>query len=122
MLDLFTVSLLFMGSLFIFTLILAKQKFGILRRSSHSFNLKKLLVLLAGTVCFLRIKSFVSMIAMDIANVWAHYSLNPATPSSLQNEGGGQPIERNQEAFYDSSMTVLFDLPNAILVSPLKSK
>ncbi|KAL3787096.1 hypothetical protein ACHAW5_008882 [Stephanodiscus triporus] len=60
--------------------------------------------------------SFVGVIAMDIANVRAHYSLNPASPSSSQNEGGGQPIERNQ-AFYDSSMTVLFDLPNAIVVS-----
>lgn len=114
-LDLFTVSLLLAGSLFTFTLILAKRKYGFLRRASASFDLKKLLVLSAGTVCFLRIMSFVGVIAMDIANVRAHYSLNPASPSS-QNEGGGQPIERNQ-AFYDSSMTVLFDLPNAIVVS-----
>ena len=126
-LDLFNVSLLLAGSLFGFTLNLAKRKYDFLRRANPSFDLKKLLVLSAGTVCFLRIMSFVGVIAMDVANVRAHYSLNPAPPpssssssssSSLQREGvGGEaPIERNQ-AFYDSSMTVLFDLPNAIVVS-----
>jgi len=112
-LDLFTVSLLLSGLLFGFTLILAKRKYAFLRRANPSFDLKKLLVLSAGTVCFLRIMSFVGVIAMDIANVRAHYSLNPASSS---HEEGGQPIERNQ-SFYDSSMTVLFDLPNAIVIS-----
>jgi hypothetical protein len=130
-LDLFNVSLLLAGSLFGYTLNLAKRKYEFLRRANPSFDLKKLLVLSAGTVCFLRIMSFVGVIAMDVANVRAHYSLNPASPPSppssssssssssySQREGGGgeAPIERNQ-AFYDSSMTVLFDLPNAIVVS-----
>lgn len=119
-LDLFNVSLLLAGSLFGYTLNLAKRKYEFLRCANPSFDLKKLLVLSAGTVCFLRIMSFVGVIAMDVANVRAHYSLNPAPPpsSSSQLEGGGgeAPIERNQ-AFYDSSMTVLFDLPNAIVVS-----
>jgi hypothetical protein len=69
--------------------------------------------------------SFVGVIAMDIANVRAHYSLNPATSNDADNNNAmesnsssasEEPIERNQ-AFYDSSMTVLFDLPNAIVVS-----
>jgi len=130
-LDLFNVSLLLAGSLFGYTLNLAKRKYEFLRRANPSFDLKKLLVLSAGTVCFLRIMSFFGVIAMDVANVRAHYSLNPASPPSppssssssssssySQREGGGgeAPIERNQ-AFYDSSMTVLFDLPNAIVVS-----
>ncbi|KAL3808073.1 hypothetical protein ACHAXA_006626 [Cyclostephanos tholiformis] len=115
-LDLFTVSLLLAGLLFSFTLNLAKQKYEFLRRANPSFDSKKLLVLSAGTVCFLRIMSIVGVVAMDIANVRAHYSLNPASPSTSQNEARGQPIERNQ-AFYDSSMTVLFDLPNTIVVS-----
>ena len=130
-LDLFNVSLLLAGSLFGYTLNLAKRKYEFLRRANPSFDLKKLLVLSAGTVCFLRIMSFFGVIAMDVANVRAHYSLNPASPppppsssssssssSYSQREGGGgeAPIERNQ-AFYDSSMTVLFDLPNAIVVS-----
>ena len=59
--------------------------------------------------------SFVGVIAMDIANVRAHYSLNPAT-SSQNEEGGQHTIERNQ-SFYDSSMTVLFDLPNVVTIS-----
>ena len=115
-LDLFTVSLLLAGLLFGFTLILAKRKYFFLRRSDRSFDLKKLLVLSAGTVCFLRIMSFVGVIAMDIANVRAHYSLNPASIKDMKKGDGRQPIERNQ-SFYDSSMTVLFDLPNAITVS-----
>ena len=117
-LDLFTVSLLLAGLLFGFTLILAKRKYAFLRRANPSFDLKKLLVLSAGTVCFLRIMSFVGVIAMDIANVRAHYSLNRASHQNQNEESGREshPIERNQ-SFYDSSMTVLFDLPNAIVVS-----
>jgi hypothetical protein len=115
-LDLFTVFLLLSGFLFSFTLNLAKRKYEFLVRAHPGFDSKKLLVLSAGTVCFLRIMSIVGVVAMNVANVRAHYSLNPASPSTSQNEARGQPIERNQ-AFYDSSMTVLFDLPNTIVVS-----
>ena len=123
--DLFTVSLTFAGVLFAYTLHLSKRKYNFLYRANSSFDLKKLLVLSAGTVCFLRIMSFVGVIAMDIANVRAHYSLNPVTSNDTDNNNAmesnsssasEEPIERNQ-AFYDSSMTVLFDLPNAIVVS-----
>mmetsp|Transcript_19949 Transcript_19949/g.42809 ORF Transcript_19949/g.42809 Transcript_19949/m.42809 type:complete len:374 (-) Transcript_19949:698-1819(-) len=115
-LDLFTVSLLLAGLLFGFTLVLAKRKYAFLHRANRSFDLKKLLVLSAGTACFLRIMSFVGVIAMDIANVRAHYSLKPVSSSRHEEEGGLRPIDRNQN-FYDASMTVLFDLPNAIVIS-----
>ena len=112
-LDLFTVSLLLAGLLFGFALVLARRKYAFLRRASPSFDLKKLLVLSAGTACFLRILSFVGVVALDIANVRAHYSLKPASSSHSE---GQQSIDRNQ-SFYDSSMAVLFDLPNAIVIS-----
>jgi hypothetical protein len=114
--DLFTVSLLLASLLFAFCLVLAKRKYFFLRRVSGSqLDTKKLLILSAATACFLRIMSFVGVIAMDIANVRAHYSLAPV--SSHPSEG--QPmttIDKNQ-SFYDSAMTVLFDLPNAIVIS-----
>ena len=116
--DLFTVCLLLASLLFGFTLILTKRKYDVLARSDPTFDIKKLLVLSAGTVCFLRIMSFVGVIAMDVANVRAHYTLNPASrsTSASSTKDASEPIERNQ-SFYDSSMTVLFDLPNAIVIS-----
>jgi hypothetical protein len=114
--DLFTVSLLLASLLFAFCLVLAKRKYVFLRRVSGSqLDTKKLLILSAATACFLRIMSFVGVIAMDIANVRAHYSLAPV--SSHPSEGQQTTaIEKNQ-SFYDSAMTVLFDLPNAIVIS-----
>ncbi len=123
--DLFTVCLLLASLLFGFTFILTKRKYYVLMRSNPTFDIKKLLVLSAGTVCFLRIMSFLGVIAMDVANVRAHYTLNPASRSTASSsssssqkdvEAWSEPIERNQ-SFYDSSMTVLFDLPNAIVIS-----
>ena len=125
--DLFTVCLLLASLLFGFTFILTKRKYHVLMRSNPTFDIKKLLVLSAGTVCFLRIMSFLGVIAMDVANVRAHYTLNPASRSTASSSSsssrkdatggaGSEPIERNQ-SFYDSSMTVLFDLPNAIVIS-----
>lgn len=117
-LDLFTVSLLLAGLLFGFCLILVKRKYFFLRRANPRFDLKKLLVLSAGTACFLRIMSFVGVVAMDIANVRAHYTLKPVSSKSEETGQEQQqiPIDMNQ-SFYDSSMTVLFDLPNAIVIS-----
>jgi hypothetical protein len=56
---------------------------------------------------------------MNIANVRAHYSLQPidrqhGSPSTITTNTTG--YDRNQ-AFYDKSMTVLFDLPNCVVVS-----
>ena len=113
--DLFAVSLLLASLLFVFCLVLAKRKYFFLRQLSGSqLDTKKLLILSAATVCFLRIMSFVGVIAMDIANVRAHYSLAPV--SSHKPEGRQTTIETNQ-SFYDSAMAVLFDLPNAIVIS-----
>jgi hypothetical protein len=63
---------------------------------------KMLLVLSVGLVCLVRIMTLILVAAMNIANVRAHYSL--------------QPTSKNQ-GFYDKAMTVLFDLPNCIVVS-----
>lgn len=116
-LDLFVVSLLLASLLFLFCLVLAHRKYTFLQRVNSSFDLKKLLILSAATVCFLRVMSFIGVIAMDLANVRAHYSLKPASSHNESDaENYGHPIEKNQ-AFYDSSMTVLFDLPNAIVIS-----
>jgi len=116
-LDLFVVSLLLASLLFLFCLVLAKRKYSFLKRVNPKFDLKKLLILSAATVCFLRVMSFIGVIAMDLANVRAHYSLKPAS-SHIERDTANNihPIEKNQ-AFYDSSMTVLFDLPNAIVIS-----
>mmetsp|Transcript_14602 Transcript_14602/g.30612 ORF Transcript_14602/g.30612 Transcript_14602/m.30612 type:complete len:381 (-) Transcript_14602:755-1897(-) len=132
-LDLFTVSLLLSSLLFLFCLVLAKRKYDYLTRvnnGSRRLDTKKLLVLSAATASFLRIMSFVGVIAMDIANVRAHYTLKPAThqrreheENSQQHENINNPHEKYQhpedknQSFYDSSMTVLFDLPNAIVIS-----
>ena len=113
--DLFTVSLLLASLLFAFCLVLAKRKYFFLRRvSGCQLDTKKLLILSAATACFLRIMSFIGVIAMDIANVRAHYSLAPV--SSHRSEEQTTVIDQNQ-SFYDSAMTVLFDLPNAIVIS-----
>lgn len=60
-----------------------------------------LLVLSVGLVCLVRIMTLILVATMNIANVRAHYSLQPS-----ENQG-----------FYDKAMTVLFDLPNCIVVS-----
>mmetsp|Transcript_40248 Transcript_40248/g.49035 ORF Transcript_40248/g.49035 Transcript_40248/m.49035 type:complete len:307 (-) Transcript_40248:101-1021(-) len=59
--------------------------------------------------------SFLGLVAMNSANISVNYTLKPTThddpntkPSSTQ--------DRNQD-FYDGAMTVLFDLPNGIVVS-----
>ncbi len=128
-LDLFTVSLLLSSLLFLFCLVLAKRKYDYLTRvnnGSRRLDTKKLLVLSAATASFLRIMSFVGVIAMDIANVRTHYTLKPATHQRRDHEDDSQqhnshekyqhPEDKNQ-SFYDSSMTILFDLPNAIVIS-----
>ena len=119
-LDLFTVSLLLAGLLYLFTLVLSKRKYTFLHRANASFDTKKLLVLSSGTACFLRIMSFVGVVAMDIANVRAHYSLKPISIHHGDDRGEQHQqhaSEDRHQSFYDSSMAVLFDLPNAVVVS-----
>eukprot|EP00545_Synedropsis_sp_CCMP1620_P001369 CAMPEP_0119010098 /NCGR_PEP_ID=MMETSP1176-20130426/4790_1 /TAXON_ID=265551 /ORGANISM="Synedropsis recta cf, Strain CCMP1620" /LENGTH=286 /DNA_ID=CAMNT_0006962707 /DNA_START=292 /DNA_END=1152 /DNA_ORIENTATION=- len=54
--------------------------------------------------------------AMNIANVRAHYSLQPIIPYHHHSSAASNGTDKNQ-AFYDKSMTVLFDLPNCVVVS-----
>lgn len=80
--------------------------------------------------------SFLGVIAMDMGNVNAHYSLGelhdvlprymPTTycafpdgtsPAPIHSSNADKhPIDINQ-SFYNSAMAVLFDLPNTIVVS-----
>jgi len=71
---------------------------------------KKLLVLSVGLVCIVSIMSFIGVGAMDLANIQAHYSLNPRDEELEDKE------DKNQ-AFCDGAMMVLFDLLNCIVVS-----
>ena len=98
------------------------------------FDLKKLLVLSLGSSSCLRMLSFLGVIAMDMGNVNAHYSLGelyhalpddlPTTylsdetlPAPIHSSNADKhPVDINQ-SFYNSAMAVLFDLPNTIVVS-----
>eukprot|EP00548_Thalassiothrix_antarctica_P010377 CAMPEP_0194163746 /NCGR_PEP_ID=MMETSP0152-20130528/80221_1 /TAXON_ID=1049557 /ORGANISM="Thalassiothrix antarctica, Strain L6-D1" /LENGTH=65 /DNA_ID=CAMNT_0038873781 /DNA_START=174 /DNA_END=368 /DNA_ORIENTATION=+ len=56
---------------------------------------------------------------MNIANVRAHYSLLPIEHSKSSATQNDEPEEAtsSQQEFYDKAMTVLFDLPNCVVVS-----
>jgi len=80
---------------------------------------KRLLVWSVMLVCAIRIMTFIGVAAMDISNVRAHYSLRPVDwrdKSHHRDDRPPGPIDKNQ-AFYDAAMTVLFDLPNCVIVS-----
>lgn len=122
-LDFLTVALLLSSVLYLFCLILAKRKLAFLSRvSGPELSTKKLLVLSVGLVCAIRIMSFIGVAAMDIANVRAHYSLKPTSSTDKQQGGGSSSssstarMDRNQN-FYDAAFTVMFDLPNVVVVS-----
>jgi len=100
--DALTVALLIACILYTFCFILAMRKLAALVRVRPEMSTKMLLVLSVGLVCLVRIMTLILVAAMNIANVRAHYSL--------------QPTSKNQ-GFYDKAMTVLFDLPNCIVVS-----
>ena len=88
-------------------------------RMHPDLSLKKLLLLSVLIVSFMRVMTFLGVTMMDIANVRAHYIPNPAhyhRHYHNDNNNGYEKIAHNQ-SFYDSSMMVLFDLPNAIVVS-----
>lgn len=108
--DILTLSLLISAVLYSFCLILAKRKFFVLHRLSPEMSTKKLLILSVGLVAVVRIMTILGVVSLNIANVRAHYSLQP--PHSGHSSAG----DRHQR-FYDKSMTVLFDLPNCMVVS-----
>jgi hypothetical protein len=70
-----------------------------------------------AVVCAVRIMTILGVASMNIANVRAHYSLQPIDRQhSSTGAASSTGYDRNQ-AFYDKSMTVLFDLPNCVVVS-----
>ena len=79
----------------------------VLDLSNPEMSLKKLLIISVLLVCVVRIMTFVGVTAMDIANVQAHYKPIPSHTHS----------DTRTQDFYDTSLSVLFDLPNAIVVS-----
>jgi hypothetical protein len=107
--DILTMALLISAVLYAFCLILAKRKLSVLNRLRPELSTKKLLILSVALVCMVRIMTILGVAMMNIANVRAHYSLQP--PHSHNSAG-----DRHQ-SFYDKSMTVLFDLPNCMVVS-----
>jgi len=115
-LDFLTVALLLSSVLYMFCLVLATRKLAFLNRvSGRELSTKKLLVLSVGLVCAIRIMSFIGVAAMDIANVRAHYSLKP-TSTTDRDRSSTARMDRNQK-FYDAAFTVMFDLPNVVVVS-----
>jgi hypothetical protein len=106
-LDTLTVALLMASIFYLFCLVLAKRKLSVLHQIRPEMSTKMLLVLSVGLVCVVRVMTLILVAAMNIANVRAHYSLHPTTH---------QAQDKNQ-GFYDKAMTVLFDLPNCIVVS-----
>lgn len=100
--DALTVALLIACILYSFCFILSMRKLVALVRIRPEMSTKMLLVLSVALVSLVRIMTLILVAAMNVANVRAHYSLQP----SSKNQG-----------FYDKAMTVLFDLPNCIVVS-----
>lgn len=119
--DVLTPALLICAVLYIFCLILAKRKLAVLNRYRPELSTKKLLLLSVALVSVVRIMTILGVAAMNIANVRAHYKLSPQSSgssddSSSEHHNGDIPRDQHQ-LFYDKSMTVLFDLPNCMVVS-----
>ncbi len=114
--DVLTMALLISAVLYIFCLILANRKLIVLNRYRPELSTQKLLTLSVALVSVVRIMTILGVAAMNIANVRAHYKLSPQSTDSSDNHGGNIPRDQHQ-LFYDKSMTVLFDLPNCMVVS-----
>ncbi|CAB9507449.1 Protein of unknown function (DUF1084) [Seminavis robusta] len=103
--DMMTVALVASAVLYMICFRLARHKLKVLHELQPQMTTKKLLILSVLLVSVLRIMTILGVAAMNMANVRAHYSLQPT--------GRG---DKTQD-FYDEAMTVLFDLPNCIVVS-----
>ena len=106
--DILTLALIILSVLYIFCLILARRKYHILHRMSPEMSTKKLLILSTALVSIVRVMTILGVAAMNVANVRAHYSLLPPH---------NRHAEDRHQMFYDKAMTVLFDLPNCMVVS-----
>jgi len=105
--DALTMALLISSVLYVFCGFLASRKLGVLNRFRPELSTQKLLLLSVALVSVVRIMTILGVAAMNIANVRAHYHLSPESTTTP---------DRHQQ-FYDQSMTVLFDLPNCMVVS-----
>jgi Protein of unknown function (DUF1084) len=105
--DTLTVALVTSAAFYSICFRLARLKLQILHELQPEMTTKKLLILSVLLVSVLRIMTILGVAAMNMANVRAHYSLQP----SRHHTG-----DKTQD-FYDEAMTVLFDIPNAITVS-----
>jgi Protein of unknown function (DUF1084) len=105
--DILTVALVASATLYCICLQLARHKLKVLSELQPQMTTKKLLILSVLLVSVLRIMTILGVAAMNMANVRAHYSLQPST----------RPHGDKVQDFYDEAMTVLFDLPNCIVVS-----
>lgn len=105
--DIMTVTLVASASFYGVCCHLSRHKLKALHALQPQLTTQKLLILSVLLVSVLRIMTILGVAAMNMANVRAHYSLQPNT-----NSRG----DKTQD-FYDEAMTVLFDLPNCIVVS-----
>lgn len=110
-LDILTVALLISSVLYCFCFIFASRRLCVLHRMRPEMSTKKLLVCSVGLICLVRIMTILGVAAMNVANVRAHYSLQPS-----HYRDKNRAVNKHQD-FYDDAMTVLFDLPNSIVVS-----
>lgn len=116
--DVLTPALLISAVLYIFCLILAKRKLAVLNRYQPELSTKKLLILSVALVSVVRVMTILGVAAMNVANVRAHYKLSPQSSEDHHHHHHRGDIPRDQhQLFYDKSMTVLFDLPNCMVVS-----
>ncbi|KAI2499624.1 hypothetical protein MHU86_14859 [Fragilaria crotonensis] len=117
--DNLTIALVVASILYSFCLILSYRKLVGLHRIRPHLSTKSLLLMSVAVVCAVRIMTILGVASMNIANVRAHYSLQPIDrqhSSTTAGTASSTGYDRNQ-AFYDKSMTVLFDLPNCVVVS-----
>ena len=120
--DNLTIALVVASILYTFCLILSYRKLVGLHQIRPQLSTKSLLLMSVAVVCAVRIMTILGVAGMNFANVRAHYSLQPidrqhhSTSTSTSTSTSSSGYDRNQ-AFYDKSMTVLFDLPNCVVVS-----
>ena len=114
--DVLTMALLISAVLYLFCLILANRKLTVLNRHRPELSTQKILILSVALVSVVRVMTNIGVAAMNIANVRAHYKLSPQSSESSSSGDGDIPRDKHQ-LFYDKSMTVLFDLPNCMVVS-----
>mmetsp|Transcript_13500 Transcript_13500/g.19910 ORF Transcript_13500/g.19910 Transcript_13500/m.19910 type:complete len:348 (-) Transcript_13500:45-1088(-) len=107
--DNLTIALVVASILYGLCLILAHRKIRGLHRIQPELSTRKLLLLSVSVVCAVRLMTIMGVVIMNIANVQAHYSLLP-----IDRQQSEQDVN---QVFYDKAMTVLFDLPNCVVVS-----